>query len=177
MPTIMTHAFVGLTLAHAAQARVAVPRRVLLPLAAFCAILPDADVLGVPGIELGFGPSHRGVTHSVAFALLLGAVGAFAVKRGIPAARTVALMLLLAAIALSHGLLDAMTNGGPGVAFAAPLSDERFFLPWRPIAVSPIGLRFFSMRGVSAMASEFVWVWLPVGLGFAAVCRRKGTQC
>jgi len=171
----MTHAFVGLTLARAAQARTGVPARLLLPLAALCAILPDADVLGLPGIELGWGLSHRGVTHSVAFALVLGGVGAYAVKRGVPAARTLTLALLLFVITLSHGLLDAMTNGGPGIAFAAPFSDGRSFLPWRPLEVSPIGVRFFSMRGLAAMASEIVWVWLPVGLVCAAACwRRRG---
>src|SRR6267378_8050335 len=37
----------------------------------------------------------------------------------------------------SHGLLDAMTNGGLGVAFFAPFCDTRYFLPWQPIVVSP----------------------------------------
>lgn len=168
----MTHAVVGLALARAAQARTGVPARILLPLGTFCAILPDADVLGLPGIDLGWGLSHRGVTHSVAFALLLAAVGAYAVKRGVPTARTLALALLLFVITLSHGLLDAMTNGGPGIAFAAPFSDGRFFLPWRPLEVSPIGARFFSMRGFTAMVSEIVWVWVPVGLAFAATSWR-----
>jgi inner membrane protein len=53
-----------------------------------------------------------------------------------------------------------MTNGGLGVAF---------FLPWRPILVSPIGVgRFFSERGFAVLQSELVWIWLPAGL-FAAL--------
>ena len=48
----------------------------------------------------------------------------------------------------SHGVLDAMTDGGSGVAFLAPFDDTRYFLPWRPIPVSPIGVsRFFSGAG------------------------------
>jgi hypothetical protein len=40
----------------------------------------------------------------------------------------------------SHGLLDAMTDGGLGVAFFSPFDKHRYFFPWTPIRVSPIGL-------------------------------------
>lgn len=173
MPTIMTHALVGVTLAQLARPHVAAPGRLLLPLAGLCAILPDADVLGIPGVELGFGLGHRGVTHSIAFALALGAVAAYGVGRRVPAAQTAALTVLFFVVTLSHGLLDALTNGGPGVAFAAPFSPERYFLPWRPIEVSPIGVRFFSLRGLSVMVSEMVWVWLPLGLVAASMVWRR----
>lgn len=174
MPTIMTHALVGVTFAQLARPHLAAPARALLPVAAFCAILPDADLFGIPGIDLGLGLSHRGVTHSVAFALALGVGAAYVVKRRLPAVRMVALTALLFLITVSHGLLDAMTNGGPGVALAAPFSAERYFLPWRPIEVSPIGVRFFSLRGLSVMVSEIVWVWLPLGLvGASMVWRRR----
>jgi len=64
-------------------------------------------------------------------------------------------------VTISHGVLDACTNGGLGIAFFAPFSDTRFFLPARPIEVSPIGAAFFSMRGWSVLESEMLWVWLP----------------
>ena len=169
----MTHALVGVTLAQLARPRLAVPARTLLPLAAFCAILPDADVLGIPGVDLGFGLSHRGVTHSAAFALALGASAAYVVKRKLPGVRLLALTASLFLITLSHGLLDAMTNGGPGVALAAPFNAERYFFPWRPIEVSPIGMQFFSLRGLSAMVSEMVWVWLPLGAVAAPIVWRR----
>jgi inner membrane protein len=63
-----------------------------------------------------------------------------------------------------HPLLDACTNGGLGVALAWPLDSRRFFFPWRPIQVSPIGARFFSAHGWQAIQSELLWVWLPIGL-------------
>ena len=44
----------------------------------------------------------------------------------------------------SHGVLDALTDGGPGVAFLAPFDDTRYFFPWRPIRVSPLWRGFFS---------------------------------
>ena len=59
-------------------------------------------------------------------------------------------------------LLDAMTNGGLGVAWFWPWSDARYFMPFHPIAVSPIGLsRFLSERGLLVLQSEARWVWLP----------------
>jgi inner membrane protein len=68
---------------------------------------------------------------------------------------------------VSHGLLDAMTTGGLGVGFFAPFSNVRYFLPWRPIRVSPFGWRWlFSHRGYLVLVSELKWVWLP-SLGLA----------
>src|SRR5437016_8948293 len=61
----------------------------------------------------------------------------------------------------SHGVLDAFTNGGLGVAFFSPFDATRYFFPCHPIEVSPIGAAFFSERGLSVLQSEFVWVWLP----------------
>ena len=66
------------------------------------------------------------------------------------------------AVTASHGILDAFTNGGRGVAFFAPFSAQRYFFPVTPIEVSPIGLGFFSNRGVNVLLSEVLWVWCPV---------------
>jgi inner membrane protein len=65
------------------------------------------------------------------------------------------------AVTASHGLLDAFTNGGRGIAFLAPFSSQRFFFPWRPIQVSPIGVGFFSSRGLTVLQSELRWILLP----------------
>jgi inner membrane protein len=74
-----------------------------------------------------------------------------------------------------HGLLDAMTNGGKGVAFFSPFDMTRCFLPWRPILVSPIGVtRFFSPRGLAVLQGEFFWIWLPaVSLACCAYALRR----
>jgi inner membrane protein len=62
----------------------------------------------------------------------------------------------------SHGVFDAMTDGGRGVALLAPFDWNRFFLPWRPIRVSPIGIgRFLGPRGLAILASELRWIWIP----------------
>ena len=66
---------------------------------------------------------------------------------------------------VSHGLLDASTDGGQGIAFFAPFSSARYFLPFRPIAVSPIGLQgVFGERGLRILASEARWILLPSAL-------------
>lgn len=65
----------------------------------------------------------------------------------------------------SHGFLDSMTDGGLGVAFFSPFNTTRYFLPWTPIRVSPIGFtRFFSYRGLAVIQSELLWIWLPSAL-------------
>src|SRR5262249_58329038 len=65
----------------------------------------------------------------------------------------------------SHGLLDAMTDGGLGVAFFSPFDNRRYFLPWTPVEVSPIGVtRFFSHLSLSVLQTELVWIWLPAAL-------------
>jgi inner membrane protein len=64
-------------------------------------------------------------------------------------------------VTASHGLLDMFTNGGSGVALFAPFDVTRYRFPWTPIEVSPIGMRFFSERGLETFESEFVWVWIP----------------
>ena len=62
----------------------------------------------------------------------------------------------------SHILLDAMTNGGLGVAALWPFDQTRYFCDWRPIRVSPFGLKaLLSQRGLAVMLSELRWVWAP----------------
>ena len=69
---------------------------------------------------------------------------------------------MLALAAASHGLLDALTNGGRGVAFFAPFVDTRWHFPVRPIEVSPLGVwSFFSRRGLEVLTNEVVWLWAP----------------
>lgn len=171
MASAFTHAIAAAALAH-----VLVPqRRGLLLLGALCAAAPDLDVIGFRfGVTYGDVLGHRGLTHSLPFAALSAALLArlwhgrsrAVAARERDAARSPPSALrvwafLFAAIA-SHGLLDALTNGGLGVAFFAPLSAERYFLPWQPIEVSPISVqRFFSARGWRVLASELRVVWLP----------------
>ena len=76
----------------------------------------------------------------------------------------------------THPILDAMTTGGMGVAFLSPFDNTRYFFPWRPIQVSPIGIAaFFSEKGMRVIKSELVWVFLPsfVFIGLMYLVKRK----
>ena len=127
-------------------------------------VLPDIDSLGfAAGVPYGHPFGHRGFTHSLFFATAVALVCLpFARRLGASPFLTFAFVFVSIA---SHGLLDAMTSGGLGVAFWSPFSNERFFLPWRPILVSPIGVGpFLSSRGLRVLASELLWIWAPCGI-------------
>ena len=132
-------------------------------LTAVSAIIPDADVVAFSfGIPYGSIFGHRGFTHSIMFALLFGAFAAFIAARVLQIKTApVKLFAFFALATFSHPLLDMLTDGGSGVALFAPFSAERYFFPWQPVKVSPIGLGFFSDRGFAVIVSEIVWLWLP----------------
>lgn len=167
MPSIFSHAIFAAAAGRAyASGRLPLRFRVLT---ALCAMLPDADAVGFAfGVSYGSMFGHRGITHSIAFSLLVGAVVGLLCFERAQGFRRGELILYFALVTLSHPLLDMLTNGGLGVALLAPFSAERYFFPWRPIEVSPIGMGFFSERGLEVMASEIVWVWLPAMLLLAA---------
>jgi inner membrane protein len=116
-------------------------------------LLPDVDVIGFKlGVRYADPWGHRGATHSFAFALAAAAlVWLVARAARLPAGR---IALYAAAVVASHPLLDTMTDGGLGCALLWPFSDERFFAPWRPIPVAPIGRAFLSARGLRIAATE-----------------------
>jgi len=160
LPTVFTHALVAGSLGQAGKPGWRSNWRFWY-LAVLCSILPDVDIVGFKfGIRYGDLWGHRGMTHSLLFAAIVAVVMAF---RFAPAGRDRwKLMLLLFAITASHGVLDAMTNGGLGVAFFSPFNTQRYFFPWTPIEVSPIGAGgFFSARGSDVIWSEIVWIWGP----------------
>lgn len=130
----------------------------------FCAILPDADVisfaLGIP-YEAFWG--HRGFTHSLLFALMVGLlVSVLFFRKQLSHAYGLDYISYFTLCTASHALLDALTNGGLGVALWLPWDDGRFFFPWRPIQVSPIGIEnFIGERAVRVLLSELLWIGLP----------------
>src|SRR5215470_19394554 len=125
-------------------------------------LLPDIDVAGfLRGVPYGAPWGHRGATHSLAFAIAGGGLvglGARWLKR--PVLRTTVMATLVLA---SHGLLDTMTDGGLGAALLWPFSLSRFFAPWRPIPVAPIGPDFFTPDGALVALTE-VALFLPLWL-------------
>ena len=145
-----------------------------------CCVLPDADVVGLMfGIPYEHMLGHRGLTHSIAFAMLLGIL---VPKYAVPAVpcwsvRYGKIGIYFGLVTMSHGLLDALTDGGLGIAFFAPFDETRYFFPWRPLTVSPIGVAdFFSSWGLGVLISELIWIGLPVNVWLLGhrIFRRTG---
>ena len=160
MASLITHAIVGAALGQGGEAAWRKDWRFWCFLVAG-SMLPDIDSIGFfLGVPYRSFWGHRGFTHSLLFVLIVAVLGVLWIEGGkFRNAWKLGLLFFLAVA--SHGLLDAMTNGGLGVAFFSPFDLHRYFLPSRPILVSPIGTRFFSGRGVRILANEALWVWLP----------------
>jgi inner membrane protein len=166
MPSVVTHGAVAVA-AGMALAPGDAPGR-LWPVAVLCSVIPDADGIAfLLGIPYGHFVGHRGFLHSPFFALLLSFLicSVFFRDVGIFSKNWLFYFFFLFLLTASHGILDAFTNGGLGVALLSPFDNGRYFFPWTPIEVSPIGIRaFFSAWGLSVLKSELLWVWLPSGI-------------
>lgn len=169
MPTVFTHSLIGFTAASVARSGPVGPtRRRFILLAMTLAVVPGVD--GLPYL-LGLIPNlhllgHRGMTHSLAAAVLLGALAATCMTRPTPSVDRIWLRywMFFTAVIASHGLLDMATNGGSGIAILAPFTEERFFWPVRSISVSPIRpARLFTPFGARAIVSEVLTVWTICG--------------
>jgi len=169
MPTILSHPAVALGARPWFRDAITTP---VLIAGLFGTVVPDADVAGLGnGVAYGSMFGHRGFTHSIVFALLVSSI-LLPLTR---APRKLAAFAYIFLSTMSHGVLDAFTNGGRGVGFLAPFSNHRFFAPWRPIKVSPIGT---THRLLPVFMSELKWVWLPMLIVFVAgalAMRRRRT--
>jgi inner membrane protein len=157
MATLYTHAVAGLGIARLYTAR-PMPwaywgLAVLLP------IIPDLDVLST--YDYGTPLGHRGITHSLLFALVLGMVAAGATCRRLRV-RWWSLAFLFFLVIASHGLLDAMTTRSEGIPFFWPLAAR--YGNWGLIPVSDVGFELPDPRSSRALQSELLWIWLPTAL-------------
>jgi inner membrane protein len=164
LPSIITHTVVGFAGGNIFPIR-NLPKRfwffsLVLP------VLPDADVIAFKfGIPYGHFFGHRGFFHSLFFALILAVlvVGLFFKDKRFFSKERFSYLLYFFLLTASHGVLDAFTNGGLGIALLSPFDTTRYFFPWQPIEVAPIGIwAFFSDWGVRVLWSEILWIWLPL---------------
>jgi inner membrane protein len=144
MPSAFSHPAAALAVGLGLGAS-RVPHR-LLAAGLVASVVPDLDVLALYVVPYEHPFGHRGASHSLAFACLMGLLAllcapALHTSRG----RAFAFVTLSGA---SHGLLDMLTNGGGGVALLWPLTNDRISFPYRVIQVSPLGIkRFFGPQG------------------------------
>lgn len=163
MSTIYTHAVVGLSLGRLVTAR----RLSFLfwILAGLLPVLPDLDVLSPYPYRHQLG--HRGFTHSLAVALVIGGAAAGMTFRRLRM-NFWALATFFFAITALHGVLDAFTNGGEGIAFFWPATIRRYG-PWGPLPVPDVGFEFPNPRTSRAVRAELWMVWLPLAVVVGSV--------
>jgi inner membrane protein len=178
MASAVTHSIVGALIANAGVRQ---KRLTFSILAALCSALPDFDVIGV---LLGVGPSsiwrHRGMTHSLLFAFVVGLIVTVVAFRSVPwlSRQWWLLVAFFFCATTSHGILDAFTDSIRGVTFFAPFSNAEYLFPYRPIP--GIGLSgFFTSSGEAVLLREIYALWLPGSMLMllSNVVRRRKARC
>ena len=178
MCTCFTHAVIGLVAGNAAFPRHTLPKRFWW-LAMACSAEPDIDAgLHAYGVKYGDLWGHRGMAHSLFFAVIVGLiVVTLAFRRRYPTGTKMwwALLIFFTCITASHGILDMFTNGGLGIAVFSPFDTTRYFMPWQPLPVPNMGVSLLFTRYMGwVLLNEFIFVVLPVvlvGLGIRLVRR------
>ena len=182
MPSAFTHMLVGAAVAQLAPS--GLPRGRLTIALALASAVPDLDVFAFRyGIPYAHALGHRGLSHSLVAALVIGliAIALAVANRRLLARHFKAITLMGFAGVASHGLLDAATDAGLGIGFFIPFSDERYFLPFRPIETASLNpFDFFSYSGWLILKNEMMWIWLPLAacmlLGMVAAQTRRRSR-
>ena len=175
MASVITHFVVGASLAlpvaRLRPAQAAFRPWALVVSSGLFAMAPDLDTLLVRRVPYDDLLAHRGLTHSALVQILVAlalAAALGALVRALPASAWGLVAVLLGSAAVSHSLLDALTDGGPGVMLFYPLSKARLFLPWRPIHVSPLRPAAFPRWASRVLSSEWPFSVAAVVAGLLA---------
>jgi inner membrane protein len=143
MPTFVGHSLIALSVCAPLQ-RTSLGKAMSfyywLAVLVIVSNLPDLDVLMLRWFPYSHPLSHRGLSHSLFFALIAAlCITISCYLAGIVHGKILTLILiwlLIAAVIGSHGLLDALTDGGLGIGLLSPLNVRRYFFPIRPIPVA-----------------------------------------
>ncbi len=159
MASAISHFVVGMGLAlpalRSTTIKRALPPWAILLSAGVLAAAPDVDTLLMSALEIPYNSvlGHRGLLHSAPFLVVVNSLLAWGAARGSwPAVARLA--ALWSCCALSHPLMDMLTNGGLGVMLWYPFSEHRLFFGWRPIRVAPLGVRRFFSQAAYVLKSE-----------------------
>lgn len=121
MPLPLAHSLVGATVAAALDKGPEVRWR-LLCISGFLAVFPDFDYF-LNWLRIGRGGWHHGFTHSIVFAMVVGAITALVCRW-----RSVRGFILFSAATVSHTLLDYVITESRGVSLWWPFTDRRYKL-------------------------------------------------
>jgi membrane-bound metal-dependent hydrolase YbcI (DUF457 family) len=121
MSSVLGHGLAGMSLwalGRRLPALRPLEQRAWLAGAAAAACLPDLDaLLGLP---------HRGPTHTLGFALAVGALAGLLAAVGKHRKEAIGLAGVFTVIVWSHPALDLLTGGGPDVALFRPFWSREF---------------------------------------------------
>jgi inner membrane protein len=180
MPTLITHAIIGGSAAIALASNSSWDRTTKYEIAflsVLCSVIPDADVSAF-ALDIPYGHTfgHRGFFHSLLFALLLGLATSCLFPRQAPvlSRRWFLLAAYFCTLSCSHGLLDACTQGGLGVALLSPFDTTRYRFSYAPFTAAPLSLhQMFTPWGARVLRMELVLLWVPALL-VVLWCRWRG---
>ena len=156
MPSSVSHALAAVAIGAPLAPPRTTPRYWVVGI--LCSVTLDLDAVGrvFGGGDLAVVGGHRALTHSLLFAVVVGMLATWTAFRDAHwdgARLRIAAYLILATA--SHGILDAFTSYGSGVAFLFPLTPVRYSSPWRPL------------NGLN----EALYIWTPAILLIAVAWR------
>jgi inner membrane protein len=179
MASAITHFIVGGALALPALRSTAIrgvlPQWAIPVSAGLLAVAPDLDTFAMRAFGIPYSSflGHRGFFHSPFFLILLSAALAASVARRHSRRAAACLALMWAGCAVTHPLLDALTDGGSGVMLLFPFSEARLFFPWRPIHVSPLSISRFFTRAGYILRSEAPFCIGAITIGVSGLLARR----
>jgi inner membrane protein len=143
MPTFFGHSLVGLSVCAPLQ-RTPLGKAMSFPcwlaIMLIVSLLPDLDVLMLRWFPYSHPLSHRGLGHSLLFALVAAfCITTFCALAGLLHGTLFTFLLvwlLVASVMGMHDLLDTLTDGGLGIGLLSPVNLRRYFFPIRPIPVA-----------------------------------------
>lgn len=177
MASVFTHFIVGAALAlpaiESVSIRGAMPRWVIPVSSGLMAIAPDLDTIAMRAFHIPYHTffGHRGFFHSPFFLILFSALLAAMVAR-----RHAWIAILWAGCAITHPLLDALTDGGSGVMLLFPFSEARLFFPWTPIHVSPLGAIAFFRKAGYILRSEAPFCAGAIAIGAGGLLAKRALR-
>jgi inner membrane protein len=161
MATFITHPLFGAGAAYVISQPQPLSRRFMI-LSIFCQWVPDIDTFAYLFAVSDSHPlGHRGIAHSVLFALVLSLVIVRLFYRQFTLSHRQywGLHLWFFLVTLSHGLLDALVDSKLGVAFFWPFDTQRYVFAWRPLLDVPIDISMIvNQRFWSAQLVEFQFI-------------------